>query len=572
MVIVIYLAGLFWPALVTGAGRVQPACLEPIGVRELVENNPYITGRNVHVGIVELSQPHAEDASAYAFMPNFEHGALLGAKRWGLYHYENPHRPVGVSDHASMITGILVGNDPNANHPSLGSFRYRGIVPEATVDVFETNWFIYKRVLAGGSEPIDCDVITMSWGTDAGDAITMWWQRGIDALVERESVVAVAASGNGSNEFATISKPSWGYNVISVGAARSLGSFPDFLRYVGPPILEYSSFGPTDDGRCKPDIIAPGACLGPSGYSIEGYYCVKKSAGYSSYAAPQVAGAGALLVEAARQNKMEEATDPRLIKALLLNGANKLVGWHKGASDTDDDHIVPLDYRQGAGMVDVWKSYQQLRAGRYDPNSYPINIGWDLDEVSLDPNDPNSLRIYSMPETLDAGDNFTTTLCWYKHYDQEGIFNALPLNTLKPELWSVDDKGQLEKRLDYSASQIDNLQHIYYHSPDRQKVALVVRSAGGEETQTLESYALVYCQGQSNWQGDQLTGDLDADGIVGVNDMAQLLKAWWAQKGNYNDVNQYLPEDLNVDGRIDGGDFDVMSRQWQRRSEWYEQK
>ena len=56
------------------------------------------------------------------------------------------------------------------------------MTPGLTVDLYETNWFLYKRILTDQSEPIDTDIISISWGTDADDVITRWWQRGIDTL------------------------------------------------------------------------------------------------------------------------------------------------------------------------------------------------------------------------------------------------------------------------------------------------------------------------------------------------------------------------------------------------------
>ena len=563
----------------------QPQCLGPVGVWELHDSQPDFDGSTVNVALVELSQPSEEDPTAYAFLPDFEHWALMGADWRGLYCYQNPHRPVQKSEHASRIAGILFGYDTLASYKELGLFEYRGIVPEAVVDVFETNWFIYKRVLAGKRESFDNDVISMSWGTDADDEITLWWQRGIDAMAEGEELVAVTADGNGPKEFASICKPSWGYNVISVAAARSLGEFPRSLQYVGPPTVKYSSCGPTDDGRCKPDLIAPGLCLGPGGHSNDAYICGRDATGYSSFAAPQVAGIAALLIDAARQLKIDQADDPRVIKALLLNGAVKLVGWHKGTSDPEDDYAVPLDYRQGAGLVNAWNSYRHLTGGRY--NSVPINhdpnssdyadIGWDLDQVSLDPNDPNSVKIYYLPEPLEADEYFTGTLCWFRHYRQEGIFSALPLNVLTMELWSIDNQGQFLERLDYSYSESDNLQHIYYHSPRRQKIAFMVSVTDDPVENTLsdntnnlrETYGLAYSCEKKSWQGDQFSGDLNVDGIVDVQDLLQLIKAWWSFKNDSGSTEMLdLPEDINCDGLIDRCDFDEMAEQWQKRSAW----
>jgi len=295
----------------------EPAGLDTIGVRELIAIQPDLTGQLVSVGLVELPEISDANQPCYAFLPNFEHRAFSQLNLDGLYYYDNPHRPPCYSRHATMIAGILFGYDELAALNGLGAFTYRGLVPDAAAHVYEANWFIYKQAAQVASPTLNDDVLSISWGTDASDRITMWWQWGIDALVERDSTVMVAGCGNGTSAFPGISKPSWGYNVISVGTASNLGRFPENLRYAGPPAPQDSSFGPTGDGRCKPDLIACGFSLGPSADSLTDYCYDRQSKSFSSFAAPQVAGAAALLIDAARQNMIPDGDDPRLIKALL---------------------------------------------------------------------------------------------------------------------------------------------------------------------------------------------------------------------------------------------------------------
>jgi hypothetical protein len=595
----------------------QPICLAPIGVRQLVEQEPELTGAAVRIGIIELCQPTASQGihligtpeNDLAFLPNMQHRALAQSNLLDLHYFYNPNRPVCYSSHASLIAGILMGNDPNAHYADLGEFPYRGVVPEADLEIYETNWFIYKRIISPQREPVENDVLTISWGTDADDSITMLWQRGIDALAIRDGCVIVAGCGNGQGKFSAISKPSWGGNIISVGAARSLGTFPDNLQYLSAPTPDFSSCGPTDDGRAKPDIIAPGLALGPDAYSVDAYRCEQRGIGYSSFAAPQVAGAAALLIDAARRHHVTNGDDPRLIKALLLNGAAKLTGWHKGTCDPQDDSYVPLDYRQGAGLVNAWNSYQQLMAGQYIPNVGEIleyidqylqeldpndaesasqlvelkdylarNSGWDFSQVMPNPSDPNSARIYALPGPLKPGDVFKATLTWYKPYDLQGIYKELPLPTLRLELWSVDPNGVLREKLDVSDSELDNLQHIYYHSSKPTRIALLVQAADYPAAREKPvAYALAYSDSDVEYAGDQIAADFNADGIVDVEDLLQFLDLWRSHRNNGDLAERallmpYLPEDLNLDGRVDKQDFEHISGQWHQKSVWHREE
>jgi len=563
------------PAIRSYGQAYQPESLETIKVRSLQNDHPELLGQTVTVGLVELCQSGSQQQALYNFLPNLVHQGLESVNWLGVYCYRNPDHPIQYSNHASLIAGILFGQDPQGGYAQLNDFVYQGIVPAASANVYETNWFIYKRIFVPETTPVHEDVLTMSWGSDANDVVTMWWQYGVDALVERDRCTVVAGCGNGTDDFNSITKPSWGYNVISVGAARGLGRFPDNLRYVGPPLAQYSSTGPTDDGRAKPDVIAPGITLGPGLDPNNGYWGANSPASYSSFASPHVAGLAALLIDAARLNGIDDADDPRVIKAIILNGAQKLVGWHKGNNDPNDDHLVPLDYAQGAGLINAQSSYRQLVSGRLDPNSGSQNSGWNLDQIALKQDDPNSVRVYVMPAALEPEDEFKATLTWYRHYDQSRLYHPLPLSRLTLELWQLDPNGQLLSLLDYSASTRDNLQHIYYRSGARQKVALVVRGAQGELShRTQETYALAYCSDEVNWQGDLLAADVNADGIVDNADALIFIEAWAAEQNivlemSKGETASYLSCDLNLNGRIDIDDFELLSQQWEQQSPWY---
>ncbi|OQA01586.1 MAG: hypothetical protein BWY71_00338 [Planctomycetes bacterium ADurb.Bin412] len=550
----------------------EPAGLDTIGVRELIAIQPNLTGQLVSVGLVELPEISDANQPCYAFLPNFEHRAFSHLNLEGLYYYDNPHRPPCYSRHATMIAGILFGHDEQAALNGLGAFTYRGIVPDAAAHVYEANWFIYKQAAHVASPTLNDDVLSISWGTDAADRITMWWQWGFDALVERDSTVMVAGCGNGTDGFTGISKPSWGYNVISVGTAGNLGRFPDNLRYAGPPAAQDSSFGPTDDGRCKPDLIACGFSLGPSADSLSDYCHDRQSKSFSSFAAPQVAGAAALLIDAARQNMIPDGDDPRVIKALLLNGAQKLLGWHKGLVDSNDDAAVPLDYQQGAGLVNVMASYQQLMAGASNSPASGENMGWDLNRLSLDPNDQDAVQVYFMPQTLLPGRYLHATLCWYLSYEIKGIYRPLPLHDLRLELWTVNEYGQLDTLLDYSDSPVDNVEHIYFQNPTEQYVALVVRGIPDpDHPADYETFALAFSEVDSYWQGDRLAGDLNLDGLVDQQDIAALLRCWRLTRTESAPValQNYPAGDINFDGTINMADLQTLLQQWQQRSPWH---
>ena len=109
-------------------------------------------------------------------------------------------------------------------------------------------------------------------------------------------------------------------------------------------ISGFSSRGPTDDHRIKPDIVAPGDSITSSVTPVPNPQGVGDPSGYAdaggtSMASPHMAGAAALLVDA----HPEWTTDE--IKAAFMNTAVQL------ADPVDGGLYSIMD--QGAGMVDV---------------------------------------------------------------------------------------------------------------------------------------------------------------------------------------------------------------------------
>ncbi|MGD0651488.1 MAG: S8 family serine peptidase [Verrucomicrobiia bacterium] len=190
-----------------------------------------------------------------------------------------------------------------------------------------------------------------------------------------QQMVIVFSAGNDGPSATTITTPGTAKNVICVGAAESVQAFggadgsgvDDTGADSANDVHTFSSRGPCQDGRHKPDLMAPGthisggapqapfpgidgtglACfdvrtqtsrlpLGVSGgvggarYHPPGQQFYTASTG-TSHAAPAVSGACALL----RQyflNNFGNAPSPAMTKAFLMNSARYLTG--QDANDT----------------------------------------------------------------------------------------------------------------------------------------------------------------------------------------------------------------------------------------------
>jgi serine protease AprX len=154
-------------------------------------------------------------------------------------------------------------------------------------------------------------------------------------------LVVVAAAGNEGYNLSRVAGNQEGYRSISItdpgnadGVITVGATHRDSPHTYG--VSYFSSRGPTGDGRCKPDIVAPGEKIEAPVPGEE----LRRMDG-TSMAAPHVSGAAALLMA----RYAELIGRPRRIKEILC------------ASATD---LGRERYFQGAGMLDVLRALQSV--------------------------------------------------------------------------------------------------------------------------------------------------------------------------------------------------------------------
>lgn len=383
----------------------------------------------------------------------------------------------------------------------------------------------------------------------------------------------VAGIGNGCRACDPVLYPGAGANVIGVGVIDSVNA-TDLAATLSHFSLAYpdrSSAGPTADGRCKPDIVAPGNCIvadynDPNNYAPAG--------NWSSFATPVVAGTAALLIQKANQDpNLNLAASPiagnSVIKTILLNSAAKLPFWRKGLLTKDDDHDVPLDYVQGAGMVNAVAAYNQLTAGRIQPGVCP-NTGWDLNQLQKNERPEAVYRI-----TIDkpADKTITATVCWNKHYAETFPFEPLPeMNAnLRLECWAIDpNNSNNDYLLDYSDSTVDNVEHIWRRAdPNYTEYEIVVlynNIFDATQPNPTPPYALAWNVGPADDRENILLYDLNADGTVDTTDSEVMLQNILT---NIEKPDDYLLGDINADGNIDATDMQLLLQHLTMTAEWF---
>ena len=433
-----------------GAVSLQAGDLDTIGVTVLRQVDPTLTGSGVRV-----AQPEASSNLG----TNWEVNPGAVGQPVSLFTYTSadgstgsfPNSLSSESGHADGVAGNFYGI------PS-------GVATNiAHVDNFEADYFWTNYV--GNLLPMPADPVvnqSFTFGTlDVSDQQTV--DSAYDDYSETFGTLFVSAACN-SNISITVCAPGTSYNCVSVGA------YADFTYY--------NSIGPTiDNGRCKPDITAP--------------------SGATSFSTPYVAGAAAVLMQAANRgdggSNTNAAGDLRTIKALLLNGAIKLIGWTNGPA-------TPLDARYGAGMVNVFNSWQQLEGGRHGfiesttvssggahpPGANAGNeltlVGWDYNTISTT-STQDAVNHYYFNLIGTNAFTLTATLVWNKQYQATNIndLNLFLYNTANSNLVTC------------STSMVDNVEHVYLRALPAGRYDLqVLKRGSATQVSAIETNALAF--------------------------------------------------------------------------------
>lgn len=191
-------------------------------------------------------------------------------------------------------------------------------------------------------------------GTDALElAVDKLWAAG---------VVSFKSTGNSGSERGTVTIPGGARGII--GVASMLGPGPSESMgtpgYVKPGVPEtspdygfhlsgYSSRGPTEDGRIKPDIAAPGQSIMAADAATTDGYTVKSG---TSMASPFAAGAAALVLDA------DPSLTPDQLRHILFDTAHD---W--GAPGPDVDY--------GHGRLDALRAVQKALVDRLAREAAP---------------------------------------------------------------------------------------------------------------------------------------------------------------------------------------------------------
>jgi subtilisin family serine protease len=234
-----------------------------------------------------------------------------------------------------------------------------------------------RQEFDAGTGGYNIQVANLSLGGPTNAAARTLVDQTVEAMINADIVPAIAA-GNEGFPSVTIGSPGTSFAALTVGSASSAQHEHIFRSHFSPQcrlpmpliadpvecakayrpdmnmqISEFSSRGPSHDGRPDPDVVAMGSFNFGQGSGATSGTVVFASG--TSFATPTVAGIAAVLRQA-----VPGATARQVRKAIILSA--------------DDDRVPTADLNDhGQGFVDALAAKKLLARGRV-PDNYHVGF------------------------------------------------------------------------------------------------------------------------------------------------------------------------------------------------------
>ncbi len=284
------------------------------GVNSLWDNG--LTGAGQIAGVIDsrLDTAHCSFADVNPIGPT--HRKILN--------YNAPPGP--AASHGTHVAGIFAGDAGDTTDTRGIAYQSR-IVYNQTPSFLQSD--VYERLALHYEQ--GARVHNNSWGANTVNSYTSL-VRGVDLFCyDHEDALVTFATRNGSLGTVTVSSPENAKNCLAVGAS---GDTPLQGNHCS------GSYGPTIDGRRKPELLAPGCNIMSAAF---GSGCNTNQQTGTSMASPAVAGIGLL----ARQYFVDGyypsgapsgdgfAPSGALLRGVLVNSAVDVSGIAGFPSDSE---------------------------------------------------------------------------------------------------------------------------------------------------------------------------------------------------------------------------------------------
>ena len=250
-------------------------------------HNLGFTGEGITIAVLDNGFPGVDEENGFAYIR--DNGQIKGG-----YNFVDDNDDIySQGTHGTVVLSTMGGYIENQFVGTAIDADYYLFITENT-DAEMPDEEVFWIAAAERADSIGVDVINTSLGYSEFDdsrydytyedmnGETTFITRGAQFAAEKGIMVVNSAGNSGNNEWHYITAPADGVDVFTIGAVDSDGNPAGF-----------SSYGPTADGRIKPDVDAMGswaAVIEPNGE-------IDFSSG-TSFSSPIMAGAMACFIQA----------------------------------------------------------------------------------------------------------------------------------------------------------------------------------------------------------------------------------------------------------------------------------
>ena len=297
---------------------------------------------------------------------------------------------------------------------------------------------------------------------------------------EHPDFLVIFSAGNNGPKAGTLTPEAYTKNALVVGASQSPHPAFNPQQVDSGQACDFSSRGPTSDGRLKPDLLAPGAVISAKASQVAsefdlggGYYTYMEG---TSMAAAVAGGSAALLREYLMKYEQVQRPTAALLKAALICGARTP---EMGPSS---------DGSTGFGTLDLGGTILGLHEKTFD-------FVDDQEGIANGETGTYTFRVQG------SGSPFKATLAWTDPSVAPGSLHPL-VNNL--DLVVKDPNGQLWLGNSFLTAgkpdHVNNVEEVYVPQPEAGTYTIyvkgtsIVQNTVSGASDKSQDYALVYGQ------------------------------------------------------------------------------
>jgi hypothetical protein len=334
-----------------------------------------------------------------------------------------------------------------------------------------------------------------------------YWNAGLWYSIVYDLTTCPPGDGLAKGGYDTICGYGTAKNIVTVGAVND--AVIDGARSLADAnMATFSSWGPTDDGRVKPDIVANGVRLYSADSNSDDSYATHSG---TSMASPNATGSAALLVQLYHELFPGKSMRASTLKGLILHTA-------------DDLGRPGPDYQFGWGLMNARAAAELIQKQHDEPAGSTIVEGRLTSNNATDVNLDDTYYFYA-----DTSEPIRVTLCWTDppaaaviDYDNRSprlihdldlrVFGPNGSTTYYPYILNATDPCAIATTGD---NKLDNVEQIYIGAPSEVGLYKVLVNYKGSLAKGEQHYSLISNSPLAT-QRPPISEDVSVNAIVGT--------------------------------------------------------